>query len=128
VKLSAKRPGTSTCFFDSSKGEQILRFSWDENGSVGVAFHLYDALGRLVADSNGMRPIMPLQIRAADGEILLAISDHLDDPICYRLYNSAGTLLTSSDGSRTSIFRFLEMGHEVRAGRWRASITPTPTA
>jgi hypothetical protein len=126
VKLSAKRPGTSTCFSDSSKGELLLRFSWDQDGSVGVSFHLYDALGRLVADSDGMKPLVPLQICADDGEVLLAIPDELDAHICYRLYNSAGVLLTSSDGGRTSIFRFLAMDHDVRAGEWRAPSASTP--
>ena len=110
MKLAVKRAGSSTSFSDSLKEEALLHFSWNPDGSIDVAFHLYDAAGRLVADSGGITPVVPMRICAEDGEVLLDIPEELDAHISYRLYNCAGSLLTSSDGSRTHIFSFLRMG------------------
>jgi len=110
LKLAVKRPGSSTSFSDSLKEESLLHFCWNEDGTIDMAFHLYDAGGELVADSGGITPVVPVRICAADGEVLLDIPVELDQHICYRLYNCTGSLLTSSDGSRTHIFSFLKMG------------------
>jgi hypothetical protein len=110
VKLAVKRAGSSTSFSDTLKEEALLHFCWNEDGTIDMAFHLYDAGGRLVADSGGITPVVPMTIRAADGEVLLDIPEEHDLHISYRLYNCAGSLLTSSDGNRTHIFSFLRMG------------------
>jgi len=110
LKLAVKRPGSSTSFSDSLKEEALLHFCWNDDGTIDMTYHLYDAGGQLVADSGGITPVVPVKICSADGEVLLDIPEELDTHISYRLYNCAGSLLTSSDGSRTRIFSFLKMG------------------
>ena len=109
MKLGAKRPGSSTCFLDSVLEEALLQFSWKEDGSIEMAFHIYDALGQLVADSGGDAPVAAVVILAEDGEVLLDIPAGPDLHIRYRLYNQTGRLLTTSDGARTQIFSYLKM-------------------
>ncbi len=109
MRLTAKRPGASTSFVDSQVEEALLKFSWKDDGSIDVAFHIYDACGQLVADSAGDRPLSAMVITADDGEVLLDIPAEATLPIRYRLRSQAGNLLTTSDGSRTQIFAFLRM-------------------
>ena len=109
MKLGSRRPGTSTSFIDTSADEVLLRFSWGEAGLPELAFHIYDALGNLVADSGGASLVEAgVRITDAQGEILLDVPGP-DQLICYRLYNCQGRLITSSDGSRTQIYGFLKM-------------------
>jgi hypothetical protein len=109
MKLGVKRPGTSTSFVDSVDDEALLQFSWDSAGLIQLAFHIYDGLGQLVADSGGVFPVAAVCITGSDGEVLLDVPEGPDEPIRYRLYNRSGRLLTVSDGSRTQIFGFLQM-------------------
>ena len=110
MKLVLKRPGFTTSFSDSVQDESLLHFCWNGDGSIGMSFHLYDAKGQLVADSEGVKPVAPVTISAQDGEILLNIPEDTQQHIHYRLYNSDGSLLTASDGERTQVFGFLRMG------------------
>ena len=89
--------------------EALLQFCWMEDGSIGMSFHIYDASGRLVADSGGISPVSPVRITDQDGEVLLDVPEEIGRPIQYRLYNKSGSLLTASDGARTQIFGFLKM-------------------
>jgi hypothetical protein len=110
LKLGTKRPGTSTSFCDSILEEALLEFSWKEDGSIDMAFHIYDAFGTLVADSGGAAPLSAVVIKAEDGEVLLEVRLGAEDHIRYRLYSRAGMLLTASDGEHTQIFSYLKMG------------------
>jgi hypothetical protein len=110
LKLALKRPGLSTTFADSVQDEDLLRFHWHEDGSITMSFRLYDALGTLVVDSGGAIPAVATRICASTGEVLLDIPVDPEQHISYRLYNRTGSLLTSSDGTRTHIFGFLRMG------------------
>jgi hypothetical protein len=129
LRLVAKKPGTQTSFIDSVLEEVILQFSWKMDGSVNVAFHVYDSLGQLVADSDGEAPVAPLVIVAQDGEVLLEIPEEIGLHISYRLRNQSGRLLTASDGKRTQIYPFLKMETRIpkaeaahgSAGRMRAA-------
>ena len=109
MKLGLKRPGTSTSFVDSVDDEALLQFSWDGIGIISLAFHIYDDVGQLVADSGGVFPLVAVCIRDSAGEVLLDVPANCEDHIRYRLYNRTGTLLTASDGASTQIFRFLRM-------------------
>jgi len=82
-----------------------------------MAFHIYDALGRLVADSGGDAPVKATMILAEDGEVLLDIPAGPNTHIRYHLYSRIGRLLTTSDGDRTQIFSHLKMeSHSVKYG------------
>ncbi|MPZ48059.1 MAG: hypothetical protein GEU75_01895 [Dehalococcoidia bacterium] len=87
----------------------MLQFSWKDDGSIEMSFHIYDALGQLVADSGGDAPVAAVLISAEDGEVLLDIPAEPTSHIQYRLYSQAGRLLTTSDGVRTQIYSFLKM-------------------
>ena len=115
MKLVAKRAGSCTSFVDSMLDEPLLQFSWRDDGSIDMAFHLYNALGVLVADSGGDAPVAAVCIASEDGEVLLDVPIGAERHIRYRLYNSAGNLLTASDGARTQIFGFLRM--DSRSGK-----------
>jgi hypothetical protein len=95
---------------DSATGESLLEVASDENGVLLLAYHLYDARGRLVADSNGFQHFPDdLTIRCGEGEQLLHVPRDLTASVHYRLYNSGALLLTSSDGVRTKILPYLRM-------------------
>jgi hypothetical protein len=112
MRLGTRRAGTSTSFVDSELGEVLLKFSSDEDGNTKVAFCLYDEHGVLVTDSLGLQPYPEgLTVRDVMGETLLDLPARADGPVCYRLFNRTGRLLTWSDGSRTQIFAFLRMEH-----------------
>ncbi len=82
----------------------------DENGVLLLAFHLYDASGRLIAESAGFEHFPDgLTVCCDAGEQLLHVPRDLTAPIQYRLYNSNGLLLTWSDGVRTKIYPHLRM-------------------
>lgn len=84
-----------------------------------LCFHLYDAAGRLVADSNGFDQFPKgIVVKCAKGEQLLNVPLDPARPVQYRLYNASGHLLTWSDGVKTKIYPQLRMdgvGH-----RWTA--------
>jgi hypothetical protein len=110
MKLGTRRPGTSTTFIDATSGEDILQVASDEGGLVFMAFRLYDATGRFVAESEGLqRHFAAVCIRCSDGELLLDIPSDPDACMQYRLYNRNGVLLTMSDGIRTKIYPLLRM-------------------
>ena len=89
----------------------------DQEGLVLLAFHLYDSKGSLVAQSRGLqRYPNGVTVRCDAGELLLAVPEHADKPIRYRLYNRQGSLLTSSDGDRTKIYGLLRMGRRDQKG------------
>jgi hypothetical protein len=82
----------------------------DENGVVLLWFRLYDARGRLTAESRGYEHFPDgLTIKCKGGEQLLHVPRNPSTPVKYRLYNSAGRLLTWSDGARTKIYPQLRM-------------------
>lgn len=82
----------------------------DENGHLLIAFHIYDAKGSLVADSEGLSHYPDgLTVRCAAGELLLDVPADDSNHIQYRLYNGDGNLLTWSDGARTKIGPLLRM-------------------
>jgi hypothetical protein len=82
----------------------------NEQGEVFITFRLYDARGRLVASSNGLKSATRgVSVHCSDGELLLEVPKKADAPIRYRLYNREGLLLTSSDGERTKIYGLLRM-------------------
>ena len=110
MKLNARRPGTSTRFIDATSGEDILQVALDENGLLFLAYHLYDASGALVAESVGLELCSErVTVHCAEGDLLLEVPINCDGYVQYRLYNSNGHLLTSSDGERTQIFPLLRM-------------------
>ena len=89
----------------------------DQDGVVRIAFHLYDSKGSLVAQSRGLQRFPNgVTVRCDAGELLLAVPEHADKPIRYRLYNRQGSLLTSSDGDRTKIYGLLRMGRRDQKG------------
>lgn len=118
MRLVAKRAGSTTFFIDSALEETLLQFSWKDDGSIEMAFHIYDALGQLVADSGGEVLAAATLISGSDGEVLLDIPTDPALHIQYRLYSQAGRLLTSSDGIRTQIYAFLKM--ETKSAKYGA--------
>lgn len=95
---------------DSATGESVLEVASDENGVLLLAYHLYDAGGRLIAESDGFEHLLDgLTICCDGGEQLLHVPSDRTAPIQYRLYNSSGLLLTWSDGVRTKICPHLRM-------------------
>jgi len=110
MRLDTRRPGTSTTFADATSGEGLFQVASDEKGLLLMAFHLYDAGGRLVAESEGLGHYPDgITIRCSGGELLLDIPADSGDDVQYRFYNSEGRLLTSSDGARTMIYPLLRM-------------------
>jgi hypothetical protein len=88
----------------------VLEVASDEDGVVLFAYQLFDARGRLIAESKGFKHYPNgLTIRCGGGELLLKIPPDPRAPVQYRLYNSSGRLLTWSDGSRTKIYSHLRM-------------------
>lgn len=82
----------------------------DENGVLFLAYRLYDAAGRLIAESDGFEHCPDgLTVRCDGGEQLLHVPRDRAAPVRYRLYSSAGLLLTWSDGVRTKIYPNLRM-------------------
>ena len=104
MKLGGHRPGSLTAFVDGSTGEMLLQISADPNGDPRVSFRLFDSNGNLAQESDGFN-VYPkgLDVRGANDEQLLELPDDPSGNVKYRLYNSEGRLLTTSDGSRTQI-------------------------
>jgi hypothetical protein len=118
----ARRPGSAVEFIDSLSGETILKLETDAAGTR-VAFHLYDACGGLVSDSGGLQSY-PEGVRVtADEELLLLIPADPTAVVCYRLYSSRGTLMTTSDGLRTQIYGGLRVDGGPTSFRGRPAAT-----
>jgi len=109
MRLDNRRPGTSTTFIDSASGEHILQIASDEEGTLLLAYHLYDDCGALVAECALDEPPFGLTVHSESGDLLLTIPPDIGGTIQYRLYGSNGSLLTFSDGARTMIYPFLRM-------------------
>jgi len=110
MRLDRKRPGTSTTFKDATSGETILQVASDEAGLLFMAYHLYDANGSFVAQSEGLEHFpRGLEVHGDDGEVLLDIPPDSVGCVQYRLYNGDGRLLTCSDGAKTRIYPLLRM-------------------
>lgn len=87
----------------------------DEDGVLLLAFHLYDASGQLVAESEGFEHFPDgLTVCCDAGEQLLHVPRDITASVQYRLYNSTGRLLTCSDGMRTKIYAQLRMAGVAR--------------
>jgi hypothetical protein len=82
----------------------LLQIAADPNGDPRVAFRLFDCNGNLAQDSDGFN-VYPggLDVRGANDEQLLELPNEPGGNVKYRLYNSEGRLLTTSDGARTRI-------------------------
>ena len=114
MRLGNRRPNTGIRFVDQSNGEVLLRVAVDSKCFPQFEFHLYDASGALVADSNGLESFPDgLTVRSDVDEVLLSIPPEMVGALQYRLYSSQGRLLTCSDGVRTQIYAFLGMESEV---------------
>ena len=110
MRAGERHIGSHTAFVDSISGEAVLQMASDEHGVEFLAYHLYDAQGQLTAQSNGFKRFpRGLSITCQAGEELLHIPKDAGEPVHYRLYGSAGNLLTWSDGQRTRIFGVLRM-------------------
>jgi hypothetical protein len=109
MNVAGRRPGSSTTFLDASSEEAILQFAADGEGVSFMAYHLYDAGGSFVADSSLEQFPEGIEVRCGGGEVLLAVPSDPEASLHYRLYNSRGDLLTSSDGVRTMIYPQLRM-------------------
>lgn len=110
MRPDTRRPGSAMTFIDATSGEDIFQVGSDENGLLFLSFHLYDSNGCCVAESDG--PVHypdGLVVRCDQGEVLLDVPAEASSDISYRLYNSSGHLLTTSDGTRTKIFPLLRM-------------------
>ena len=103
MKLGGHRPGSLTAFLDGSSGEMLLQIAADPNGDPRVAFHLFDCNGKMVKDSDFKAYPKGIEVRGANDEQLLEIPNDPSGNVKYRLYNSDGRLLTTSDGARTQI-------------------------
>jgi hypothetical protein len=104
MKLGGHRPGSLTAFVDGTTGEMLLQIAADPNGDPRVSFHLFDCNGNLAKDSDGFNTYPEgLEVIGANEEQLLELPDDPTGNVKYRLYNSDGRLLTTSDGSRTQI-------------------------
>jgi hypothetical protein len=114
-----RRPGAFVAFIDTFTEETLLRIECSSEDVDLVSFHLYDSLGTLVADSGGLQRLRDrLDVSIAGGEQLLCVPFARDEDISYRLYNSKGALLTSSDGKRTQIFGGVRLeGNRPLSGR-----------
>ena len=109
MKFGDRQPGTSTTFIDSASGEHVLQIASDEDGTLLVAYHLYDDCGALVAECALEEPPLGLTVHSDSGDLLLNIPPDIGGIIQYRLYGSTGSLLTFSDGVRTMIYPHLRM-------------------
>ena len=110
MRLGGRKPGSLTAFVDSSTGETLLEVAADSNGEPKIGFHLFDAAGNLVSDSDGLQTYPDgLRLEANNSELLLLIPTEPEGDIHYRLYNSEGRLLACSDGLRTQIFGGLRL-------------------
>lgn len=108
--VSTRRPGTGTAFVDATNEEVLMQFSTEQDGSIHIAYHLYDATGALAGESKGLKPVKGgFTIACKKGETLLAVPTDPEDHVHYRLYNADGLLLTFSDGIKTRIFRSLRV-------------------
>jgi hypothetical protein len=104
MKLGGHRPGSLTAFVDGTTGEMLLQIAADPNGDPRVAFHLFDSNGNLAKDSDGFNAYPKgLDVRGANDEQLLELPNEPTGNVKYRIYNSEGRLLTTSDGARTQI-------------------------
>ena len=104
MKLGGHRPGSLTAFIDGTTGEMLLQIAADSNGEPRVAFHLFDCNGNLAKDSGDFKAYPKgVEVLGANDEQLLEIPNSPEGNVKYRLYNSEGRLLTTSDGSRTQI-------------------------
>ena len=104
MKLGGHRPGSLTAFVDGSSGEMLLQIAADPNGDPRVSFHLFDCNGKMAKDSDGFKAYPKgIEVRGANDEQLLEIPNDPSGNVKYRLYNSDGRLLTTSDGARTQI-------------------------
>ncbi len=119
MKLSGRKAGNLTLFIDASSNEVVLKIQVDSQGRPLIAYHLYDARGRLVADSPEPREFPDgVQVRAEDDELLLDIPSDQQCHICYHLYSRQGQPLTVSDGMRTQVYPALRMdGRTMASGR-----------
>ncbi len=105
-----RRTGSGTAFVDSTSDEVLLHFSTEDDGSIRISYHLYDAKGELVAEKEGLKAhSTELIVQCSKGEQLLSVPKDPNEHIRYRLYNKSGLLITSSDGQRTRIFGMLRM-------------------
>ena len=87
-----------------------MQIASDEEGALFVAYRLYDSRGGLVAESSGFEEVDGgLNVRSSSGELLLDVPANSTKHLRYRLYNSSGQLLTTSDGRRTKIYGILRM-------------------
>jgi hypothetical protein len=109
VRVETRRRSTSTTFADATSGEELLQLAADENGLLFMAFHLYDAAGSLVGDSDLKQYPDGVVVRCSNGEVLLDVPADASVDVRYCLYNSNGALLTKSDGVRTMIYPLLHM-------------------
>lgn len=110
MRIGDRQPGTSTTFLDARSAESILQLASDADGQHLIAFHLYDSVGSLVAESEGLEHYPEgVSVRSSAGELLLDIPKDAGENIQYRLYNQEGDLLTCSDGVRTMIYQLLSM-------------------
>jgi hypothetical protein len=104
LKLISRQPGSVVRFIDSSSDEVLLQIGVDEKGGISVGYRLHDRGGALVAQSVGDEPFSGgMCITGDDGELLLDLPVDHSMHLQYRLYNSAGRLITCSDGERTQI-------------------------
>jgi hypothetical protein len=125
MNAASRRPGTSTTFVDASSEEEILQLAADEDGRSFMAFHLYDSVGNSVAESQLEHFDDGISVSCAGGELLLSVPRDPGDSMQYRLYNSEGYLLTSSDGVRTRIYPLLRMEGVRRL--WAVPAVPVAT-
>ena len=122
TRLLNRQAGTSTAFVDSVSGESVLEVASNAQGLLLLAFHLYDAKGRLAAESDGFQHFPTgVTVCCEGGEQLLHVPGDLGAPVHYRLYNSSGLLLTWSDGARTKINPHLRMEGVARG--WTAPVS-----
>jgi hypothetical protein len=110
VKLENRKLGSFIGFVDSASDETLLRIAVGEEGTLFVAFRLYDRLGGLVAECAGEEPsLRDIHVECGGGETLLDVPADRTSHIQYRLYNGRGDLITASDGARTQVFGLLRM-------------------
>ena len=110
MRLGGRRPGTCVAFVDTTTDEVLLEVAAADDGRPLIAFHLYDAAGTLVSDSNGRQSFPTgLVLQGCNDEVVLRLPLSPDGDIHYRIYSSTGRLLTCSDGARTQIFGGLRM-------------------
>lgn len=110
MRAGHTRPGLSADFIDTSTEEVLLRVACSADGQALIAYHLYDARGQLVAETEDFTRFPGgVRVVAPDGDVLLNVPPPPEEQLSYRLYNRQGRLLTCSDGQRTQIYSFLRM-------------------